>query len=80
MAARLLESSPTFAQQIQECEQALSPYVDWSLTEVLGEAQGKWLDRLDIVQPALFAVMVSLAKLWRSLGPSARGGDRPLPR
>ncbi|HEY2334049.1 MAG TPA: SDR family NAD(P)-dependent oxidoreductase, partial [Solirubrobacterales bacterium] len=50
MAAELLESSPTFARHIEECEGALSPYVDWSLSEVLAEGQGAWTDRLDIVQ------------------------------
>jgi acyl transferase domain-containing protein/NADPH:quinone reductase-like Zn-dependent oxidoreductase/acyl carrier protein len=76
MAAELLDASPTFAAHIEECEQALSPHVDWSLQEVLREESGEWLDRLDIVQPALFAVMVSLAKLWGELGvkPSALVG------
>ena len=68
MAAALLEGSPVFARHIDECERALAPHVDWSLTEVLADEQGEWLDRLDIVQPALFAVMVSLAELWRSCG------------
>ena len=49
--------------------QALSPHVDWSLMSLLrGEADAPSLDRIDVVQPALFAVMVSLAALWRSLG------------
>ena len=26
------------------------------------------LDRVDVVQPVLWAVMVSLAELWRSVG------------
>ena len=64
----LLDSSPAFARHIEACEQALAPFVDWSLEEVLREESGDWLDRLDIVQPALFAVMVSLAELWRQLG------------
>ena len=68
MAAALLEQSPLFADHIDRCEQALSAHVDWSLREVLQEEQGKWMDRLDIVQPALFAVMVSLARLWEALG------------
>jgi acyl transferase domain-containing protein/NAD(P)-dependent dehydrogenase (short-subunit alcohol dehydrogenase family)/acyl carrier protein len=68
MALDLIDASPAFAAQIQACEQALAPHVDWSLSEVLGEEDAKWLDRLDIVQPALFAVMVSLAKLWRECG------------
>ncbi|MBO3682732.1 type I polyketide synthase, partial [Streptomyces sp. NEAU-YJ-81] len=69
MAVGLLESSPVFAEAIGECETALSAYVDWSLTEVLRGAEGApGFDRVDVVQPVLFAVMVSLAKLWRSVG------------
>ncbi|WP_437113691.1 type I polyketide synthase [Streptomyces violaceusniger] len=69
MAVGLLESSPVFAQSVAECEAALSAYVDWSLTDVLRGVEGApGYDRVDVVQPALFAVMVSLAKLWRSVG------------
>src|SRR6188472_1600351 len=76
MAVELLDRSPAFARRMRECEQALEPHVDWTLTEILREAQGEWLDRLDILQPALFAVMVSLAQLWRELGvePAAVAG------
>ena len=69
MAARLLEGSPLFAQCIAECAEALAPFVDWSLESVLrGEQGAAQLERVDVVQPALFAVMVSLAKVWRALG------------
>jgi acyl transferase domain-containing protein/acyl carrier protein len=68
MALGLLDSSPAFARRIEQCEQALAPFVDWSLDEVLRDETGAWLDRLDVVQPALFAVMVSLAGLWRDCG------------
>ncbi|WP_349345336.1 type I polyketide synthase [Streptomyces rapamycinicus] len=69
MAVGLLESSPVFAEAIGECETALSAYVDWSLADVLRGAEGApGFDRVDVVQPVLFAVMVSLAKLWRSVG------------
>ncbi|HEV7614994.1 MAG TPA: type I polyketide synthase, partial [Solirubrobacterales bacterium] len=68
MALDLIAASPLFGAAIEECEEALAPFVDWSLGEVLREEGGKWLDRLDIVQPALFAVMVSLARLWRACG------------
>ncbi|WP_103355950.1 type I polyketide synthase [Amycolatopsis sp. CA-128772] len=64
MALELASSSPVFAARLDECADALSPFVDWSLRDVLaGE-----LARVDVVQPALFAVMVSLAELWRSYG------------
>ncbi|OLR93777.1 type I polyketide synthase [Actinokineospora bangkokensis] len=67
MATELLATSPVFAESIDACEQALSAYVDWSLRDVL--AQGaEPLERLDVVQPVLFAVMVSLARLWQAHG------------
>ncbi|MFB7469496.1 type I polyketide synthase [Kitasatospora sp. NPDC056184] len=69
MAVELLDTSPVFAQRLAECEQALAPFVDWSLEDVLREAPGApTFDRVDVVQPALFAVMVSLSALWASLG------------
>ncbi len=71
MGARLLEESPVFAERIAECAMALSPFVDWSLTDVLRQADGApGLDRVDVVQPVSFAVMVALAELWRSRGVS----------
>ncbi|WP_425578363.1 type I polyketide synthase [Streptomyces albiaxialis] len=74
MAVELLDSSPVFAARIRECEEALSAFTDWSLTDVLRGADGApGYDRVDVVQPALWAVMVSLAALWRASGitPSA---------
>ncbi|MBY8847211.1 acyltransferase domain-containing protein, partial [Streptomyces sp. SP2-10] len=69
MAAGLWESSPVFAQAMGRCEAALSAFVDWSLSAVVrGEPDAPGFDRVDVVQPVLFAVMVSLAELWRSHG------------
>ncbi|WP_417282112.1 amino acid adenylation domain-containing protein [Antrihabitans spumae] len=69
MGTELLDTSPVFAAAIAECEQVFGEFVDWSLTEVLRGAPGAPdLDRVDVVQPALFAMMVSLAKLWESVG------------
>ncbi|MFA1538220.1 type I polyketide synthase [Actinomadura monticuli] len=67
MGARLLDESPVFASRIAECEQALNPHVDWSLTEVL-RGDGSELSRVDVVQPVLWAVMVSLAAVWADHG------------
>ncbi|WSY37695.1 SDR family NAD(P)-dependent oxidoreductase [Embleya sp. NBC_00888] len=69
MGRELWESSPVFAEQIRECAQALEPWVSWSLIDtVCGGPEAADLDRADVVQPVLFAVMVSLARVWRSLG------------
>ncbi|ASQ92837.1 type I polyketide synthase [Streptomyces sp. 11-1-2] len=65
MGAGLLDTSPPFATRITECEQALTPHVDWSLTDVLrGGVNAADLARVDVVQPVLWAVMVSLAAVW----------------
>ncbi|WP_369183252.1 SDR family NAD(P)-dependent oxidoreductase [Streptomyces sp. Y1] len=74
MAVELLDSSPVFAAEIAACGEALAEFVDWSLEDVLHGVEGApTFERVDVVQPALFAVMVSLAALWRSYGvePSA---------
>ncbi|GAA2807778.1 hypothetical protein GCM10010452_40550 [Crossiella cryophila] len=65
MAVELL-GEPVFAESMAECAKAFGEFVDWSLLEVLADAE--LLQRVDVVQPALFAVHVSLAKLWRSRG------------
>ncbi|MFK4221293.1 type I polyketide synthase [Streptomyces sp. NPDC020880] len=69
MARELLETSAVFRERIDVCAQALSAYVDWSLTDVLRQEPGApALDRLDVVQPVLFSVMVALAEVWRAHG------------
>ncbi|MET8413393.1 SDR family NAD(P)-dependent oxidoreductase, partial [Streptomyces sp. NPDC005195] len=71
MAVELLDSSPVFAARFGECAVALDGFVDFDLLDVIRE--GRSLDRVDVVQPVLWAVMVSLAALWESFGvrPSA---------
>ncbi|MFF0033274.1 type I polyketide synthase [Streptomyces avermitilis] len=69
MARGLLGSSPVFAETVERCAAALHPYTNWSLTQVLqGRTEGLSLDRADVVQPALWAVMVALAEVWRHAG------------
>ncbi|MGW2267634.1 type I polyketide synthase [Streptomyces koyangensis] len=69
MGAELLDASPAFADRVTACEEALAPYVDWSLTAVLRQEEGApTLDRVDVVQPVTWAVMVALAEVWRAHG------------
>ena len=69
MGAELLDTSTVFADHMHRCEKALAEHVQWSVIDVLRQAPGlPGLDRVDVVQPALWAVMVSLAELWRSVG------------
>ena len=68
MGRELLAESPVFAEWMSRCAEALRPWVDWSLLDVVTGADEDWAERVEVVQPALWAVMVSLAELWRSLG------------
>ncbi|MFO7562366.1 MAG: SDR family NAD(P)-dependent oxidoreductase [Enhygromyxa sp.] len=69
MARRLLDESEMFRARADACARALAPHTDWSLLPVLRDEPGAAsLDRVDVVQPVLWAMMVCLADLWRSLG------------
>ncbi|MBP2472365.1 acyl transferase domain-containing protein [Crossiella equi] len=68
MGLELWEQSPVFAASMTACAEAFAAHVDWDLRAVLADADQ--LARVDVVQPALFAVLVSLAELWRAHGVS----------
>ncbi|MFL6123021.1 SDR family NAD(P)-dependent oxidoreductase, partial [Actinophytocola sp.] len=66
MAVELLGAAPVFAARMRECAAAIESHVDWRLLDVLADPAA--MARVDVVQPASFAVAVSLAELWRSFG------------
>ena len=66
MAIELAAQSPVFERSLAECEEALSAHLDWSVRDSLADPAA--LGRIEVVQPALFAVMVSLARLWEACG------------
>ncbi|WP_157573945.1 type I polyketide synthase, partial [Nocardia jejuensis] len=69
MGRELLRSSPVFAEHMGAVDEALSALVDWSLLELMSGAVADFdLERADVVQPVLFAVMTSLARLWEWVG------------
>ncbi|MFD8011283.1 SDR family NAD(P)-dependent oxidoreductase, partial [Streptomyces sp. NPDC059762] len=69
MGLELMDTSPVFAEHLRACDEALRPHTGWSLLDVLrGEPGSLDLDRVDVVQPALFAIMISLARLWQHHG------------
>ncbi|HET8933663.1 MAG TPA: type I polyketide synthase, partial [Polyangiales bacterium] len=71
MGRELLSESTVFAEAVQAVDAALVPWTGWSVLSVLrGETSDSlppW-ERVDAVQPALFAMGVGLAALWRSFG------------
>lgn len=69
MGKEMLAWSPVFAERLRECDQAFAPFIDWSVISVVSESvPDAMLERVDVVQPCLFAMMVSLDALWRSFG------------
>jgi rifamycin polyketide synthase module 1/2/3 len=69
MGKALLAESSVFLAQVKACDAALAPHTGWSVEAVLrGDGDAPSLERIDVVQPALFAMGVALAALWRSLG------------
>jgi polyketide synthase 7 len=74
MAAELLDTSPVFAGRLRECDSAIGTFVDWSVEDVMRQRPGApSLDRVEVVQPVIFAVHVALAALWQANGLVAAG-------
>jgi acyl transferase domain-containing protein len=69
MGQMLLEQEPAFRGAMERCDRAIRKYTGWSmLGELAADEAHSRLDEVDVVQPAIFAVQVSLAVLWRSWG------------
>ncbi len=74
MGRELAAASPVFAGRLAECSAVLEPLTGWRVEDVLagaalsGTGGAPGLDRVDVVQPALWAVMVSLAAVWEAAG------------
>lgn len=65
----LLEREPAFRDALERCHAAFSRHVPWSLfDELFTDESSNRLGEADVGQPALFAVQVALAELWRSWG------------
>ena len=69
MGRQLYEGEPVFRDTIARCDAAIRKEAGWSLIDALHAGAGAgWLDDIAVIQPALFAVEVALADLWRSWG------------
>ncbi|MBF6059300.1 SDR family NAD(P)-dependent oxidoreductase [Nocardia terpenica] len=69
MARELLDSSPAFAARMADCARALAAHLDWSPLAVLRcEPGAPTIDAVEVLQPVLFSVLVSLAAVWQAHG------------
>jgi phthiocerol/phenolphthiocerol synthesis type-I polyketide synthase C len=66
MGRQLHADEEVFRDTLAECDRAMRPYVDSSVIDEL--LAGSSLDDIGVIQPAIFAMQVALAALWRSWG------------
>lgn len=72
MGQTLLRDEPIFHATIDQCNQAMHPYITWSLFDVLSSitdaGDTRLEEHIDVIQPTIFAIQIALAALWRSWG------------
>jgi acyl transferase domain-containing protein len=69
MGRELMRHEPVFRKIIERCDAAMRPHAGFSLLEELGRSEEtSQMHRTAIAQPAIFAVQVALAELWKSWG------------
>ena len=69
MTQELLAHEPAYRQAPEACDAEIMAESGWSVIDELNsDAASSRLDRVEIVQPTLLAVMISLAAQWRSQG------------
>jgi len=70
MGRGLMESEPLFAAKIEEIAELFRNHTtDWSLLDILSaDEKDTRIDETQFAQPAIFALQVALAALWRSWG------------
>src|SRR5690606_20602820 len=68
MGAELYAAFPVFRQALDAALAALQPHVQGDLRAVIWGADEALLERTEHTQPALFAIEVALAALWKSWG------------
>src|ERR1700730_501374 len=69
MGRDLFQHEPVFQETIERCDSMMRPWGSFSLMEELGRAEeASQMHRTEIAEPAIFAMQVALARLWKSWG------------
>ena len=69
MGQELFQDEPVFRKKIQQIDSILEPLTGWSLVEEMNsKEETSRIDRTDVAQPAIFALQVALAELWKTWG------------
>jgi acyl transferase domain-containing protein/NADPH:quinone reductase-like Zn-dependent oxidoreductase/aryl carrier-like protein len=67
MGMQLYSRFPVFRASLDECDAHIRQFAGWSVVEVISAPETS-IHRTQYAQPALFALEVSLARLWQSWG------------
>jgi acyl transferase domain-containing protein/NADPH:quinone reductase-like Zn-dependent oxidoreductase/NAD(P)-dependent dehydrogenase (short-subunit alcohol dehydrogenase family) len=69
MGRELMQHEPVFRRVIEQCDAAMRGIANFSLLEELSRSEEtSQMHRTEIAQPAIFAMQVGLAELWKSWG------------
>lgn len=69
MGRELMRHHSVFRATFERCAAAMKPWARFSLLEELARSEeSSQMQRTEIAQPAIFALQVSLAELWKSWG------------
>jgi acyl transferase domain-containing protein/surfactin synthase thioesterase subunit/acyl carrier protein len=68
MGRELLVEEPAFRDAITACDRVIRAETGWSVIDELNDTESSRLNRVDVVQPVLFAFQIALAALWRAWG------------
>ncbi len=69
MGREIMRHEPVFRRMIEACDRAMRPWARFSLVQEMARPEAaSQMHRTEISQPAIFAMQLALAELWRSWG------------
>jgi acyl transferase domain-containing protein/NADPH:quinone reductase-like Zn-dependent oxidoreductase/thioesterase domain-containing protein/acyl carrier protein len=69
MGRELLDNEPVFRDALKRCDALFEPIAGWSLVkEMCSDESVSRMHHTSVAQPAIFALQVALAELWKSWG------------
>ncbi len=68
MGRELFAGEPVFRAEVEACDRALRPHIDWSVCHAIAAGGGVDVDRTDVAQVSIFALQAGIAALLRSWG------------
>ena len=69
MGRELMQHEPVFRRVIEQCDEAMRGIANFSLLEELNRSEeDSQMQRTEVAQPAIFAMQMALAELWKFWG------------